>query len=209
MAICPFMSNWDDGVLRQQECMQADCALWDSVNNRCGAKVSDYTKQIVIVLHEGNDESKRSVGELLTQIKQSLHENSDENQTTFTDRIRGTYDHIVKILTPTIDNTNKHTKSIDYHITRIDERSAKATISYAAILAQEFIQGQDFDENGMIYGRDFKIKNPPPILKALEDDLEWREPDRVLTLEEYRNTLSEKIEDIVVWVYDEYQNLRT
>jgi len=169
--LCPFMTSWDNGSLREQECVKERCSLWDSVNNRCGAKISDYEKQIL-------------------------------------ETILKFYEHQLKVVTPLINNTNKHSKSIDYHITRIDERSRKATISYAAILAQEFIQGQDFDGNGMVYGKDFKIENPPPILKALEDDLDWKEPSKIMTLNEYKSTLSEDVEEKIMWVYEEYENLK-
>jgi uncharacterized protein YicC (UPF0701 family) len=303
MAVCPFMCGWiynsdtKEIVFQQKDCIQSSCALWDEENNRCGAKVSDYSKKtlqifyedrnesgiaitdrlrelyrllhedgdetkrtitdillkILLSLHEGdseslrslgkmlssllscvhedNDESKRSIGQLITEVKKLLHEENnetkrtitdvavktlqtlyedrDENGVAVTDRVLDIHNHIHEVIEPLVINTNKHTKSIDYHITRIDERSNSATVSYAAILAQEFIQGEDFDGNGMIYGRDFKLENPPPILKALEKNTEWKEPSKILSIEEYKEGLSESIEDIISWVYGEYKSLRT
>ena len=41
-----------------------------------------------------------------------------------------------------------------------------------------------------IYGKDFKLKDPPPILKSLEQNPAWKDPDTEWTLDEYKDSLS-------------------
>jgi len=77
------------------------------------------------------------------------------------------------------------------HIINIDNRGKSAPVGYAAVLSQEFIQQEDFDGNGKIYGKDFKLKDPPPILKSLEQNPGWKDPDTEWTLDEYKDSLSE------------------
>ena len=76
------------------------------------------------------------------------------------------------------------------HIINIDNRGKSAPVGYAAILSQEFIQQEDFDGNGKIYGKDFKLKDPPPILKSLEQNSAWKDPDTEWTLDEYKDSLT-------------------
>lgn len=60
MAICPFMSTLsssssvgpDTNTFVYHDCLGSGCQLWDSINNRCGAKVSDTIRNRNINKHD-------------------------------------------------------------------------------------------------------------------------------------------------------------
>jgi len=52
-------------------------------------------------------------------------------------------------------------------------------VAYAGVLISEFMGGQDLDNNGRIYGRDFVIADSdtkPVMLKSIESHPDWEEP---------------------------------
>lgn len=59
-------------------------------------------------------------------------------------------------------------------------------------LVAEWLHTTDIDGNGLIYGRDFKISDYDSMkcrcLFELEEDLEWTNPDRIVTWEQFCKT---------------------
>jgi len=104
------------------------------------------------------------------------------------------------MIVSTEENSNKHLKSIDYH-----SRCGCATFTKTALLMNEFLSGQDLDKNGKIYGKDFKIVDPPATLRALEDHPNWEEPAELMTMEEYLQSLPD--DDIEEWIVNEYNEI--
>jgi len=69
----------------------------------------------------------------------------------------------------------------------------------------EFLSQQDLDGNNKIYGKDFKIVDAPPTLKALEGHPSWKEPPEVMTMEEYLQSTPE--DPTMQWIVDEYDEI--
>jgi hypothetical protein len=210
MAICPLMSNWvccyTNTIFKEKECIEDQCALWDSENNRCGLKVSDISqniylnihedndetkrsigqllKDIINYIHEDNDETKRSIGQLLTLIKQSLHEDNDETKRAIGQLLKSVIDYIHEdndetkrsigqllkdIINYIHEDNDESKKSIGEHIATIDYKLCWCHDTKIQVYLQEFLTFKDLDNNGKIYGKDFKLANPPPLLKSLEN----------------------------------------
>lgn len=59
----------------------------------------------------------------------------------------------------------------------------------AASLINEFKCSQDLDENGLIYGKDFTIREDesekPSVLSTIEQDPDWEEPSKSCAWSEY------------------------
>ena len=63
---------------------------------------------------------------------------------------------------------------------------------FAGVLIAEFMGGEDLDNNGMIYGKDFMIsdgEDKPPMLKAIEAGPDWVEPTNSMTWTQMMNSL--------------------
>lgn len=88
------------------------------------------------------------------------------------------------------------------------ENPIKSLISYfestnteppkATTLINEFVGNEDVDNNGEIYGYDFKISDSdtekPNILKAIENNPDWSDPTNEITWSQYLEWLSTGIQ---------------
>ena len=81
-----------------------------------------------------------------------------------------------------------------------DTKIANIVPNKAATLVGEFHGNEDLDNNGLIYGKDFKIlddSEKPHILKNIENNSYWVEPDRVIKWSDY-------LEDNYATSYQDY-----
>ena len=182
MGYCPFQNHiiTDGGVFIKVDCPQStECQLWDSINNRCGAKTTDY-------LINGDHESSS----LLTLLEAiigipSQKDSSDE----------------------TILRLKKHIHEAHYHPIKHElEEIVDKKGSYfmgdimikSILLVNEFLGNEDKDNNNYIYGYDFKIsdddQDKPIVLSAIEDNPLWENPTIEITWNEYIGWLNTEVE---------------
>ncbi|MBC8427439.1 MAG: hypothetical protein H8D97_00965 [Proteobacteria bacterium] len=63
------------------------------------------------------------------------------------------------------------------HILTRDRMGLDNQLKPADIMVQEYLHGKDLDENGKIYGFDFVVENPPPILKTITSNVLSENPN--------------------------------
>lgn len=147
-----------------------DCELWDSVNNRCGTKVSDTIRN--------NTENETPT--LITLLENVLGKVSERDAS-------NTVSTLVEVL--------NHIHSSHYHVYVHECESVPSECGQGSlvpplsnILISEYNGKEDLDNNGLIYGVDFKINDDgdkPNVLKSIENSTYWIEPSSTMSWSEY------------------------
>lgn len=178
MAVCPYLSGirFDTAGafigVQKVECLGPECELWDSINARCGTKVSD-------TIRNNNDNETNTLITLLEKVLGTVSEKDEAP----------TGESLLTI--------SNHTHDSHYHPTihecsEIPADCGRATAfgGDATTLIGEFYTNQDLDNNGKIYGKDFKIQEnaeKPPALRGLEGSPDWVEPSTHMNWGDYLN----------------------
>lgn len=164
---CPFSVGFTSTKCPHTEASPPvmDCNLWDSVNERCGMKITDLTLNNI-------DENPDSI---INIIKIVL----------------GTYgDARVSLLNGIehIHNQHMHSRIHGPEAYGLTYGATTTAPPYATMLLNEFMNGQDIDGNGLLYGTDFYIRDStgkPKTLKMIESNPDWSTPTTSMTWVEY------------------------
>lgn len=184
--ICPYISGIGEGDAEVMvDCKQSSCEIWDSINNRCGTKVSDLiatptneNQNIISYLEDvlGKTSERDENNSLLLYLQNVLGKNQDIDVAAIGNNILTLCNH----------KHDSHLHQIVHEVNNIPADGGNPSIvdvdappPYANSLVSEFVGNQDMDYNGMIYGFDFKIEDgpdKPPMLQGLETQPTWPNP---------------------------------
>lgn len=177
--------------------------MWDSVNTRCAMQVSDTIRQpdnettsLIAMLEAvlGRESEKDAGNSLLVYLQDILGVNSEKDAgnslLSFLQDILGVdaektaAEGIGSSLLKVLNHMHgAHWHQEDHRCDEIPVGCGSFTFGagapYAAKLVNEYMAYEDLDDNGFIYGRDFKIKDSgdkPPMLFCIEDNPAWIDP---------------------------------
>lgn len=175
---CPFY---------KVQCKQSLCELWNG--NQCSIYKMTYMINDIDNIRQDVEQLKDDVQNLLTYLENVLgtktaaddlipHEHHDSR--TFTD-IRSTLINLLK------------------HLNKDHDDQYLSAQTAASMLMSEHMMGEDMDNDGRIYLKDFRIKDSdtkPQTLKQLELNIENADDLKYLTWEEYHNWYQDKTQPI-------------
>jgi hypothetical protein len=120
--------------------------------------------------------AEKDVGQSLMVFLQNMIGSSDEK-----DAAEGTGSSLIKVANHI---HGAHWHSIGHECSEIPAECGSflfgSSAPYAAKLINEYMAYEDLDGNGLIYGRDFKVKSSndkPPMLLSIEDSPIWVNPE--------------------------------
>ena len=156
------------------DCIEEKCQLWDNINKRCGAKVSDTVRS----------EPDNEIPTLITMLETVLGKLSEKGEAATGESILVHVNHE--------HDSHKHAfrhlcQEIPTHCGK-SVGGASTSVSPSTTLMMEFQGNQDIDDNGLIYGRDFKISESlekPSILRSIENSPYWMEPNLSISWSSY------------------------
>jgi len=197
MAYCPFQSGPmfnSDGAftgMHQEICPESSlCQVWDSTNERCGAKVSDTIKNdginenntLITMLENvlGKQSEKDEGNSLLKYLQDIIGKHEEKNEAS----------NGKTLLTLENHKHESHSHPTPHECSEIPVGCGRTSTgsSRSTILIGEFHGNEDLDNNGLVYGRDFKIEDDsekPPVLRSIENSQDWIEPTTTMTWSDY------------------------
>lgn len=170
----------DDVKIIYHECLQSKCQLWDSINSRCGAQVSDTirnsaneTDTLITLLEGVLGKVSEKDGSLLVFLQNILGDSTEKSAAVTSNSLIELLNHIHA----------SHYHSSSHECPQIPATCGTYTfggsVPYAAKLVNEFAAYEDLDGNNYIYGKDFKVadsSDKPPMLIAIEENPIWVDP---------------------------------
>jgi len=208
MKTCPHMSNYvrnyTSGVsMHYHDCIGSQCQIWDDVNNRCGAQVSDTiqnknTNNLPLIDSLLGNPDNRNHDSLINYLQNIIGIDSERDNNAsiikYLQNVMGKEDE--KDTIDGVDGSSllrniNHVHSSHWHphYHTCEEIPTKGgypsghnnfSTPYATVLITEYMSSQDLDGNGFIYGKDFMISDSidkPIMIKSVEMSPEWEDPD--------------------------------
>lgn len=164
-----------DVYMLYHDCIEETCQLWDTVNSRCGARVSDTIRgasdeiNTLITMLEaviGKSSERDSANSIVSYLMDILGQSSEKTAAEGTgssllkesNHIHGSHYHPREHLCATIPASCGGQAS-----------GFSGNVPKAAALVAEYVGNEDLDGNGLIYGIDFYICDAdlPPMLEEM------------------------------------------
>ena len=188
--VCPYMSTIRWEQLEKVICIEDECEIWDLTNERCGTKVSDT------IINRNNNEQDNLISMLEKVLGKSSERDQNNSLLVYLQDIIGIHQNKQDasngetLLTLANHEHDSHSHMYPHFCHNIPSNCGWGTAGagFATVLIGEFHSNEDLDNNGKIYGKDFKILDDPqkpPILKSLEYTPYWVEPTEIITWDQY------------------------
>lgn len=177
----------EDVYMLYPECIRENCQLWDSINERCGTKVTDtikdnLTEELNVMRYLENVIGRSSEKDVLHSLLiylQNILGNNDEKLSA-----EGTGSTLIRVLN---HMHGAHWHPEEHLCPEIPVSCGQPAAGvggfgtpYASVLIAEYMGFQDLDQNFFIYGHDFMVTDGPTkpgMLKAIEYGPEWVNPN--------------------------------
>ena len=185
------LTNSFEDVVGSSQDMQSDPSLSKIVKG--GTNVQDILN---VLGHTDDLNENMTIAEYFHTIigKKEELDNNDSLIKMFKNII-GTKDQLTNDMSiyEYMDHIHKnHLHFVPHDGYTFDKDAGNTSIPKASILVNEFAGNEDLDGNGYIYGKDFKIKDDdekPSLLKGIEENPLWVDPNREITWSQYLTEL--------------------